>query len=367
MPVVEGVDPATEFSANTPEFNARWQAGEYARANFTDREDFNNAQGGELGTYSADLGIASARAQQYLLNRVPPIGGVPGREILAMRSNPRRFFNLLNGARNLSAGRAYTEESGYFHTLTRLWDRFPGYNPGATGAISPEGRSFVVDNASGYEAGARLDQMLHAMEPVTIDARQTTRSYAGNMVFRGAKVGLDDRAVYSSNPHAPGLVEPHDIVMNTDFMSTSASPEAAAEFVMRIRNWDSQAGRYENLEDHTKFHENRVLFAIDQQSGRNVAGLAREEQAEVLFPPGKFFQINKIDKSDYGNIVRMQEVDRPGDGTPVKNMMLGRDETQWCKPFYPSFTKFEYPWSAALRRAGMIPDPNNLLSRSGAD
>lgn len=274
--------------------------------------------------------------------------------------------------------RAYSRNSLPFHHVTReqrFWDANEYAN------MSPETlrRYFGIDD--GHPQGDpelaqrtinELNGALHALPHANYDVSRWSKYYHGKMAFRGAKVGHpadEGRVVYLSEARSMieqamirkgsmpsrtgGMIREGALVTNTDFMSTSAQPQVAAEFGIRLM--DVPAGRAgiddssapENrtpgsrikaedytVGDHLEMNENRIFFRIDHKSGRNICSETTEKQAEILFPQGCLYEVRSITRDhDLGNMVDLVEIDPkthiPGD--EVRNIMTGRVETDWFR------------------------------------
>lgn len=274
----------------------------------------------ELSTFSSDFSRASSTAHQILALEsaaylIPSGGGNSHVDDLLIDAPARDII------------RAYSLNSQPFHARTRRWDVAEHY-PNMPSDILR--RYFFQDNV---DPVAELNRALRALPPARFDVGLWCEGYSGNMVFRGALVGLDDSALYSDN----GLIRTGDLVTNTDFMSTSAKPQVATEFVIRqmtvpragdeVQEANIDAAFY-RVGSHLMRRNNRVFFRIDHLSGRNISAITSEEQAEIAFPTRCLFEVKAIEQdelSGLGTLVHLVEIEHSqrDRARPVRNYMTG--------------------------------------------
>lgn len=266
----------------------------------------------DLSTFSNDLGIASGRAHEYLF-------------ALAFRQRERydfenldRFFIVL-----------YSQNSVPFHEITRNWDLAGHYEEMDDVIV----QTYFGDRAAGQRTVAGLSATLETvplLTPDVYDVANWTDGYSGQMVFRGALTAPNaaeptHQAVYNYSGELTGdnIISVDDIVTNTDFMSTSASPSAAAEFIIRQAVIVPGGANVPEVVVDALYR--RVMFQIDMWSGRNITPWTELRQAEILFPLTSLFRVTSIRISDYGLIVELAEVplDDQATITTAKNIITG--------------------------------------------
>lgn len=336
-----------KFSEFAPKFMERWnnseyhQNGSYSKSNNT----FSNEL--SLGTFSRDIEILSEGRHKEI---------VQSNNTLRNLLNP---FGYLNPASNQIAGKfiskkdskvikLYSKNSVPFHMVTRGWSLDSGYSENFSPKANPYDNMGFIDYqrsfGTRYKSSAYADNsggLAYGTVRNLTNALQKLPNYKDSdglpgLVYRGAIVGIGDgRRVYG-NKGDGAKVEPGEIVTNMDFMSTTAAPEVAGEFVMRqplgIKDSMNSRGAEEasdsDIDKHIAFNANRVVFELEQSSGKVVAGATDLEQAEVLFAPGSLFVVKEVIESDFGLVVKLKEevdVRRPESEGRAKNIMTGLD------------------------------------------
>lgn len=271
-----------------------------------------------LTTFSDDIQEVCARAHNYLLH-------------LALRRAPDRFLGRLS-SEQLVVLHLYTMNSVPFHAITRCWDLQAEYED-----IDP---AYIARYFPNREAGLQTVGILSSaltqiglLNSEEYDVSWWTQGYSGMMVFRGALTapnpGQASGTIYDYNGSVTGdrVIHVNDIVTNTDFMSTSAHPSVATEFVIRqTAVWPGGAEPAISVDAHFR----RVFFRIDMLSGRLIVPMTQLNQAEILFPLYSLFRVTSIEADPtYGLLVALQEL-TPAEGasvTEAKNIMTGTDVT----------------------------------------
>jgi hypothetical protein len=154
--------------------------------------------------------------------------------------------------------------------------------------------------------------------------------YSGHMVFRGAlTVGNDPVfAPDTASPQAAHQAHVGDVVTNTDFLSTAASPEVAAEFVVRQAVADLKNPQLKVYDDIER--DKRVLFRIEHRTGKNITRWTALVQAEILFPQYTCFKVVAVERDVYFGLlvelVELSEQERAGI-TTARNIATGEAVT----------------------------------------
>ncbi|HDZ1004103.1 TPA: hypothetical protein RRU80_005366 [Klebsiella variicola] len=270
----------------------------------------------ELGTFSDDIANSARRVTgylRYLGEHVHASEYLPGRD-------DRFVINL------------YSRNSLPFHAITRgmgLLQQYEDMDPSLV-------REYFPNTTIGLQTVNNLNNVLRQV-PILLaseyDVSWWTQGYTGQMVFRGALTlpnpdpnipSTYHGAIYNFNQQLVGdrIINTGDIVTNTDFMSTSAHPSVASEFVIRqALSWPGN----NTPTISTDTHYRRVMFRIDMWSGRNVCPWTNLEQAEILFPLLSLFRVVDISVSDYGLLVQLVELTsaEAGNVTAAKNIFTG--------------------------------------------
>lgn len=322
MPINPGCfDYIPEFMLSAPRFFRRLANNEYDRWMEADDVPAANASlpmPRNLTTFSDDIQEASSRAHNYLLH-------------LALRRAPDRFLQRLT-TEQLVVLHLYTMNSVPFHAITRCWDlqaEYDDIDPAYIARYFPN-RAVGLQTVSILSAALTQIGLLNLQE---YNVSWWTQGYSGMMVFRGALTapnpGHPTGTIYDYNGAITGdrVIHVNDIVTNTDFMSTSAHPSVAAEFVVRqTAVWPGGVVPSISVDAQPR----RVFFRIDMLSGRLIVPATQLNQAEILFPLYSLFWVSRIEADPtYGLLVSLREV-TPDERERVKvakNIMTGADVT----------------------------------------
>lgn len=322
MPINPGCfEYIPEFMLSAPRFFRRLANNEYDRwmeADDVPAANVSLAMPRNLTTFSDDIQEASSRAHNYLLH-------------LALRRAPDRFLQRLT-TEQLVVLHLYTMNSVPFHAITRCWDLQAEYEDIDPAYIA----RYFPNRAVGLQTVSILSaalQQIGLLNPQEYNVSWWTQGYSGMMVFRGALTapnpGQGSGTIYDYNGTVAGdrVIHVNDIVTNTDFMSTSAHPSVAAEFVVRqAAVWPG--GLEPSISIDAQFR--RVFFRIDMLAGRLIVPMTQLNQAEILFPLYSLFQVTSIDVDRaYGLLVALREL-TPTESAGVnnaKNIMTGVDVT----------------------------------------
>lgn len=303
----------------------------------------------ELSTFSDDIENDAKSAHNYLL--------------VTTQLDGNEQINSLK-KEYLSAISAYTINSQPFHAVTRNLTLLSEYEDFDAALLSelfgdPDKAARTVDNLQNalllLDAGVNAENKKFTPKPDFYDVAYWTPgsilkpAYSGLMVFRGAltlqttlhAVNNPFGAIYNyGNISGEHVINEGDIVTNSDFMSTSAHPSVAAEFVVRQASWVPGANGIEIPRIVVDAMPRRVFFRIDMffssdngvdtfTKGRIVVPWTRLSQAEILFPLFTYFKVIsiKIDNS-YGLLVHLEELNQGLNPLPSipKNMFTGHPE-----------------------------------------
>lgn len=269
----------------------------------------------ELSTFSDDIAASARQAYNYLNDLA-----ISRRPSDYWPNSPERF--IIN---------IYSRNSLPFHATTRGMPLQSSYEDMDEQLVrqyfgSPE---HAIQSINALQSQLRALPML---EPLEYNVAWWTQGYSGMMVFRGALTlpnpnSGPTQAIYNYGSLAgPNVINVGDVVINTDFMSTSAHPSVAAEFVIR------QALPYPGSNTAPQIIVDalyrRVLFRIDMRTGRNICPWTNLQQAEILFPLRSLFQVVSVEVGTYGLLVHLRELTQTEINnltrTP-KNIMTGHD------------------------------------------
>lgn len=270
----------------------------------------------ELGTFSDDLGQSAIRATGYLRYL--------GESVHRTEYNPggedRFYINL------------YSRNSLPFHAVTRgmpLQSSYEDMDPSLVQTYFPNAQV-------GQETVNALSNALRSIPALTAneyDVSWWSQGYSGMMVFRGAltlpnpdTAILNHGAIYNYNGALSGdrIISVNSIVTNTDFMSTSAHPTVASEFVIRQAvSWSGGQGEVPGIVVDALYR--RVMFRIDMLSGRNICPWTNLNQAEILFPLRSLFRVREITVGGYGLLVHLVELtpEEAARVTQAQNLLTG--------------------------------------------
>lgn len=257
--------PLTEFRAGTDKPN-----GEYHEISTWNSEDFNEAAGA---------------AQRSLIEIGEGYPDIKGKGIISLYGkNSIPFNNTILG---------YPIDSQFI----------------------PEGSH---DFDTPEQANSSVKQLIHALDEVPsnriYDVGKFTNGIASGMKsYRGmiTRGNGKDNLRYAEAEKLM-VIPPESLVQNRTFMSTSASPSVAAEFMLRQRDEPQQAYQDGNddFEHYDAFNPRRIVVEFDHSTGRNIAPYVPEPQAEVLFNVDTPFKVAEIRRSDIGYIVHVEELSK---------------------------------------------------------
>lgn len=296
-----------------------------------------------LGTFSLQVSAPARKAHGSLLEMAQISGG----------------FDLLT-PEQVRAIELYALNSMPFHSVTRGSRQRP-YGDWTRQIPEEEFDAHFMGPDKGWGIVNTLSEALQALPRLgrEYDVAEWSNVFSGRRVFRGAittrLAGLrgevaeggpaapdgkgfygDGGPVYQSPedmgdrdgfpPDQTMVIREGDYVMNADFMSTSAAPGTAANFVARQLEWFKdplQVQEYKRA--HTSEWKNRTFFEIDFVSGKNITPKTAEQQAEILFDRHTLFQVASIHRSAVGTVVGLREVERPSNHRipEVRNMLTG--------------------------------------------
>lgn len=320
MPIKPGCfDYIPEFMLSAPRFFRRLANNEYdtwMTADSVPTTDEPLPMPRNLTTFSDDIQEVCARTHNYLLH-------------LALRRAPDRFLSRLS-SEQLVVLHLYTMNSVPFHAITRCWRLQAEYDD-----IDP---AYIARYFPNQEVGLRTVSILSSaltriglLNSEEYDVSYWTQGYSGMMVFRGALTAPNPSqgsgTIYDYNGSIRGdrIIRVNDIVANTDFMSTSAHPSVAAEFVVRqTAPWVPGMDATISVDAHFR----RVFFRIDMLSGRLIVPMTQLNQAEILFPLFSLFRVTSIEADPtYGLLVALKELtpEEKETVTEAKNIMTGED------------------------------------------
>lgn len=308
-----------EFVLNAPRFMRRLINNEYDDWLSNEQwaiNDFGPVLPRELSTFSDDIANSARRVTGYLRYL--------GEHVHSSEYHPGNIDRFVI---NL-----YSQNSLPFHAITRGMPLQQSYEDMDASLV----QEYFPNTAIGQETVNSLNhilQQLPTLSPDEYDVSWWTQGYTGQMVFRGALTlpnpdpnipSSAHGAIYNFNSQLAGdrVININDVVTNTDFMSTSAHPTVAAEFVIRqALTWPGNNTSTINVDTHYR----RVMFRIDMWSGRNICPWTNLEQAEILFPLHSLFRVQEIVVGDYGLLVHLVELSREEGGniTSARNIFTG--------------------------------------------
>lgn len=272
----------------------------------------------ELSTFSDDIASSARQAYNYLND-------------LAVS---RRPMDYLPASQQRAIINIYSRNSLPFHATTRGMALQTSYEDMDEALVQQYFGSPERARQSVNDLQAQLQQ-LPVLDTSEYNVNWWTQSYSGAMVFRGALTlpnpnSGSSQAIYNyGGLSGANVINVGDVVINTDFMSTSAHPSVAAEFVIRqaLPYPGSNSSAPQVIVD--AIHR-RVLFRIDMRTGRNICPWTNLQQAEILFPLRTLFKVVKIEVGTYGLLVELRELTQTEINnltqTP-KNIMTGHNVT----------------------------------------
>lgn len=274
----------------------------------------------DLSTFSDDLQISAQHATNYLRY----LGITTHRNQYRPDDESRAIIQV------------YSMNSLPFHAITR------NLPLGARDSYEDMDPAYIDMYFSSREVGLRSVQLLNTvlreippLTPAEYNVSYWSQGYSGMMVFRGAltlpnseTMDRFDGAIYQYDSAMSGqrVIRVNDIVTNTDFMSTSAHPSVACEFV--IRQAYIWAGEQSSTAISVDCAPRRVFFRIEMLYGRNITPWTVLSQAEILFPTRSLFIVLDISRGDHGILVHLRELteSEANNVSSAKNMFTGNNE-----------------------------------------
>ncbi|ENZ0173979.1 hypothetical protein ACF958_002766 [Providencia rettgeri] len=305
-----------EFVLAAPRFLRRLIQNEYS-------DWFDNALWGidrpnlprELSTFSDDIAASARRAHHYLTD-------------IAVSQQPLQYVAW---RRDRAIINIYSRNSLPFHATTRHHLLHDHYEDLDQALVNQYFGSEALALQSVNDLQDQLSQ-LPLLTPDIYNVAWWTQGYSGTMVFRGALTLVNDNnrfgAIYNfGNLAGQYIINEGDVVINTDFMSTSAHPSVAAEFVIRQALPYPGDGEFVPQIIVDAIYR-RVFFRINMRTGRNICVWTNIQQAEILFPLRTLFNVVSIEVGTYGLLVELRELTTTEINnltkTP-KNIMTGHD------------------------------------------
>lgn len=275
----------------------------------------------DLSTFSEDLGLSAQHATNYLRY----LGTTTHRDRYDLDDQSRRIIQV------------YSMNSLPFHAITRGWDL--GARDSYQDLDPVYIDTYFPNRQVGLQSVAALNDVLRSIPVLNVDEFDVSywsQGYSGQMVFRGALTlpnqATSDRfdgAIYQYDSGMSGrdnVISVGNIVTNTDFMSTSAHPSVACEFV--IRQAYTWAGEQTSSAISINCAPRRVFFRIEMRYGRNITPWTVLDQAEILFPTRSLFRVREIVRGEHGLMVHLEELtnNEAAGVTQAKNMFTGHGE-----------------------------------------